>query len=74
MKIIDRAFQVFFAVGAMAFVATGCLLTYAADPLSHKLATTGPMMLWVGYSLCFLPAILELQARFANVPAVLVKG
>ncbi len=76
MNIIDRTFQVAFTVSAMAFVATGSLLTYAADPISLKFAphADGLMMIWVGYSICLLPVMLELQARVANKPAVLVKG
>lgn len=76
MNFLDRVFQVVFTAGAVAFVAAGCLLTYAADPISGKLAphSDGLMMIWVGYSLCLLPALIEVQLRFAHKASVVVKG
>ncbi len=63
---MTRIFQTMFTLSAMLFVATGTYLSYAPDPINGHFSPHGDglMMVWVGFSLCLLPAMLELESRF----------
>lgn len=76
MTILDRICLTVTALYAMAAVATGCLLTYAPDPISHRLGSAhdGMTWLWVGYALCLMTGLLYWQALTRDRPTLLVNG